>query len=97
MRHTHVDVGEDAPLTHRRVCRQLKLFGHDSVDAVHSQPPSEQVSPRILRHTTEMSLPTPTLSWPFGLTLMVMLTGLWLGFQSGRRDTTLILTTCPGQ
>lgn len=54
MCHTHLDVGDDAPLTHGWVFRQLKLLGDDSVDAVHSQPPSEQVSSRILRHTAEI-------------------------------------------
>lgn len=63
MRHTHVDVGDDAPLTQGRVFRQLKLIGHDSVDAVHSQPLSEQVSSRILRHTAEIRTSCQRWNW----------------------------------
>lgn len=54
MRHTHVDLGDDPPLTHWRVFRQPKLFGHDTVDAFHSQPLSEQVSSGILRRRSEI-------------------------------------------
>lgn len=54
MRHTHGDVGGDAPLTHWRVVRQLELFGHHAMDAVHIQPLSEQVSSWILTHTSDI-------------------------------------------
>lgn len=98
--HTHGDAGGDAPLTHRWVFRQLKLFGHNSVDAFHIQPLSEQISSRVLTHVSSTSQVKSTRSWQdFGLplTLTAMSTGPLLGFPSGLMDTTLILTTCPGQ
>lgn len=45
---THVDRGDDAPPTQRRVVGQLEPSGHDTEDGVHVQPLPEPVPPRVL-------------------------------------------------